>query len=300
MTGQPPLVAGIELGGTKCIAVAARGRAIVERLHIPTGAPPETLGALADAVAGWEKARGPVAALGIASFGPVALDPARPGYGTILTTPKPGWAGADVRGPFARRFAAPIALDTDVGGAALAEARWGAAAGCEVAVYLTVGTGIGGGVTVRGRPVHGLLHPEIGHIRVRRAAGDTFAGSCPFHGDCVEGLASGSAIAARAGGRRLAAGDPIWAYVADALAELVATLLLTLSAERILIGGGVALGQPALLPMIRARAAVLLAGFLPPVDEAALEAIVRPPALGADAGPLGAVALGLMALESGG
>jgi fructokinase len=168
-----------------------------------------------------------------------------------------------------------------------------------VHVYLTIGTGIGGGVVVDGRPVHGLIHPEIGHVRTRRVAGDDFPGICPVHGDCLEGLASGPAIAARAGvaAEEIGPDDPVWASVAAPLAELMAMLILTLSAERILIGGGVGIGQPQLLPMIRAGTAAILGGYVAGVTIERLGEMIRAPGLGELAGPLGAVALGSIALS---
>lgn len=291
-----PLVAGIELGGTKCIAVLARGADIVDRRAFPTGDPATTIPALLACLAGWS-APAPVA-LGLACFGPLGLDPSHGDFGKITTTPKPGWSGVDVRGAFAKTFSGPIGFDTDVNGSALAEGRWGAARGADVHVYLTIGTGIGGGVVVGGKPVHGLLHPEIGHIRVRRGADASFAGVCPFHGDCIEGLVSGPAIAARSGRRaeNLADDDPVWREVADDLAELVAMLLLTLSPNRILIGGGVGMGRAFLLPLIRAAVTDRLSGYLSSVTPDTLVDIVRTPALGVDAGPLGAAALALDAL----
>jgi len=301
MAQEDRLVAGIELGGTKSIAVLARGADIVAQTRLPTADPQPTLAALAAQIADWQAVHGRATAIGIASFGPVGLDRRRPDYGHITSTPKPGWANIDVIEPFARAFDVPIAFDTDVAGAALAEHAWGAAAGCDVAVYLTVGTGIGGGVVVNGNPVHGLIHPEIGHIRVRRAEGDAFSGICPFHGDCLEGLASGPAIAARAGvpGDMLPDDHPLWGAVTAEIGELVALLLLTLSARRILIGGGVFGGRQALLPAIRAEAARLLAGYLAGIDEARLAEIVVAPTLGERAGPLGAVALALRASAQG-
>lgn len=293
MDEAEPLVAGIELGGTKSVALIARGSTIIEQRRFPTTDPAATLDAIGDALAGWQAAE-PFEAIGIGSFGPLGLDPARVDFGTITTTPKPGWAGTDVRRHFARRFAIPIGFDTDVAGAALAEGRWGAAIGCGVHVYLTIGTGIGGGVVVDGRPVHGLIHPEIGHIRTRRLAGDEFPGVCPYHGDCLEGLASGPAIAARAGvpAEEIGADDPVWQPVAATLAELMAMLILTLSPERILIGGGVGMGQPQLLPMIRAGTAEILGGYVAGITVGRLSEIIRAPGLGELAGPLGAVALG--------
>lgn len=285
------LLAGIELGGTKCIAVLARGPDIVARERMPTHTPAETLPALAAIVRAWIAAGEPVAALGVASFGPLALDPADPDHGCITTTPKEGWQRVNLLAAF-RPLGLPIALDTDVNAAALAEGQWGAARGARVHAYLTVGTGIGGGIVVDGRPLHGLMHPEMGHIAVRRAPDDGFAGICPWHGDCLEGLASGPAIAARAGqpAEMLTDDHPVWHAVAAEVGELVASLLLTVSAERVLIGGGVG-SRTALLARIRAAVGARLAGYLAPVTPTRLEEIVRAPALGADAGPLGAVAL---------
>lgn len=283
-----PLVAGVEIGGTKTVVLLAQGREIVDLARMPTTTPTATLAAAAD----WLAARSGFAAIGIGSFGPVGLNPARADYGHVTVTPKPGWANTPVVAAF-ERFGVPIAFDTDVAGAALAEGRWGAARGCATHVYLTIGTGIGAGVVVDGRPVHGLIHPEAGHIRVRRVAGDVFAGTCPFHGDCIEGLAAGPAIAARAGAPAdtLAADHPVWDAVAADLAELMMTLILTVSPERIVIGGGVGCGQPHLIPRIRERTAEILAGYLPSLTRTALDALIVPPALGDEAGPLGAVSL---------
>lgn len=292
------LVAGIELGGTKSIVVLARGRQILERMRIPTTDPASTLGALVDQLAAWHVAGPAFEAIGIGSFGPVGLDPQRNDFGWITTTPKPGWRDTDVLGHVAARFDVPIAFGSDVGGAALAEGRWGASQGCSVHAYLTIGTGIGGGIVVDGQPLRGLVHPEIGHVRVRRRADDDFAGVCPFHGDCIEGLASGPAIAARTGApaEQLGPDDPVWDDVACELAELLATLVVTSSPERIVLGGGVGNGTPFLLDRIRSRVVTLLAGYVVPL--AGIEAVttlVQPPALGDDAGPLGAVAIALTA-----
>ena len=300
MDHAEPLVAGIELGGTKSIALIARGSTIVEQLRFPTTDPAMTLEAIGDALARWHAVE-PFEAIGIGSFGPLGLNPARADFGRITTTPKPGWAGADVRGHFARRFDVPIGFDTDVAGAALAEGRWGAAIGCGVHIYLTIGTGIGGGVVVDGQPVHGLIHPEIGHVRTRRLASDHFPGVCPYHGDCLEGLASGPAFAARAGtaADAIQPDDPLWGPVAATLSELMAMLILTLSPERILIGGGVGMGQPHLLPMLRAGTAEIIGGYIADITVENLGEIIRAPALGELAGPLGAVALGYASLQPG-
>lgn len=296
-----PLLGGIEIGGTKTVVLVARGRDIVAQVQFPTEVPATTLARCTDQLAAWQAVYGPLAAIGIGSFGPLSLDPAAADYGHVTNTPKPGWEGADLRAALRTRFAVAIMIDTDVAGAALAEGRWGAAVGARVHVYLTVGTGIGIGLVVDGRAAHGLVHPEAGHFRVRRIAGDAFPGTCRYHGDCLEGLASGPAIAARAGrpAHELPADHPVWVSVAAELAELTAVLVLTVSAERIVIGGGVVNGQPQLLPLIRARTDALLAGYVPAASGAALERIVTAPGLGTAAGPLGAIALAELSLAIG-
>lgn len=291
------VLAGVELGGTKSIAIVARGREVLDRISVPTSTPTATLAALATRLSAWSTEYRP-RALGVASFGPVTIRRSASDYGRMLPTPKPGWTGADVLGPLETAVQAPAFLHTDVTAAALAEGRTGAAKGLDDFVYVTIGTGIGMGVIVGGRPVSGMMHPEAGHLRVRRLAGDRFEGICPFHGDCLEGLASGPAIAARAGrpADALARDDPAWTSVADALAQAFATLLLTLSPAAIVIGGGVGVGQPQLLAAIRPLVVDSLAGYLPFVDATSIERIVVPAALGGDAGPLGTLALARLAL----
>jgi fructokinase len=295
--GSTRMVAGVELGGTKLCLVVGRGREIVDSARLPTEQPAETLGAAAAVLARWQAQYRPEA-LGVASFGPIAIDRTSPDYGRMLATPKPGWAGADVLGHLGAGFGGRVALHTDVTAAALAEGRWGAARGLSDHVYVTVGTGIGMGVIVGGQPVTGLMHPEAGHLRVRRVAGDHFAGACPFHGDCLEGLAAGPAIQRRTGtpGHQLAADDPAWGFVADALAEAFGSLFLSFATARIVVGGGVGVGQPHLLPMVRERVVEKLAGYLPFVDAAQIHNRIVPAALGGDAGPLGALTLATLAL----
>ena len=194
LTGLAKTYAGVELGGTKCVAMLARGPdAIVTRETVPTTTPDETLAKLADILRTWERP----AALGIASFGPLDL-----AQGRMAATPKPGWAGADILGLLSKAAGVPAAIDTDVNGAALAEMRWGSGQGMDDFAYITVGTGVGVGLVANGQATRGFGHSELGHIRVARLAGDSFAGSCPFHGDCVEGLAAGPSLKARAGRRR--------------------------------------------------------------------------------------------------
>ncbi|MEZ5655041.1 MAG: ROK family protein [Sphingobium sp.] len=282
------MLAGVELGGTKCVCVLGTGpEDIVAQKKIPTTTPTETLLAIREILSTWDHD-----AIGFASFGPLNLDRASPGYGHIVNTTKPGWDGADIVSLADGR---PYGFDTDVNGAALAEGRWGAAHELRSWVYVTVGTGVGVGSIVNGRPIEGLGHSEAGHMRVPRRPGDDFAGICPFHGDCVEGLASGPAIAARTGrpAAALAADDPAWALVADTLAALCHNLVLTSLPQRILMGGGVVMGQPHLLPMVRERLVTSL-GSYGAVNLA--ENYLAQPALGSRAGPLGAIALAQDAL----
>jgi len=294
---EDALVAGIELGGTKALAVLTRGPTVVARTRIPKTDPRTTLDALSSQLSEWAARGNEFEAIGIGSFGPVGLDPRRSDFGHVTTTPKPGWRNADVRGHFAQRFDVPIGFDTDVNGAALAEGRWGAARTCSVHCYLTIGTGVGGGIVVNGRPVHGLVHAELGHVRVRRRITDTFPGTCPYHGDCVEGLVSGPAIAARTGqsGEQIDRGHPVWDDVAAELGQLMAMLVLTVSPERIVLGGGVGIGQQWLLPSIRGAMVEALGGYVAPIDVSTATELIVPAGLGDDAGPLGATAVGLLA-----
>lgn len=297
------LFAGVELGGTKCVCVLGTGDgAILSAARVPTRPPAVTLAEIEAVLDGWRAAGGGFAGLGIASFGPLDLDRTSPGYGRVVATSKPGWSGADVAGRLERRYGVPTGFQTDVAGAAIAEGRWGAAQGLKDFAYVTVGTGIGVGLIVGGRPLVGLTHPEAGHIRVKRLAGDPWPGSCPYHRDCVEGLASGSAIAARTGrpGAALRPDDPVWEPVAHALGELAHTLVLTTAPRRIVMGGSVMLGQPHLFGRVRTALKTSLAGF-GRSDEllADLDGYVVPPALGNDAGPKGALALAADACGDG-
>ena len=290
--------AGVELGGTKSIAVLAREQEIVEQVALPTTGPDETLGGLSERLRDWAGSHA-VSALGIASFGPIRLDASAPEYGRMHETPKPGWSGAPVAEALTAGLDCPWLIDTDVNGAALAEYRWGAGRGTTSLCYVTVGTGVGGGLVIEGRTVHGAMHPEIGHLRLRRMAGDTFAGACRFHRDCVEGLISGPALAARfaCDPARVADQDPRWEAVASDLAELAAAILLTTSAQRILIGGGVGLARPALLERARALLVERQVEYLPFLDPLTAQALLGAPALGEQAGPLGAIALAMAAID---
>jgi fructokinase len=285
--------AGVELGGTKCVCTLARSHEeILDQRVIPTAAPVETLGAIAAVLREWD-----YRALGIASFGPIDLDRTSPTYGQIRNSPKRGWDGIDVVSPLAAIGATPVALDTDVNGAALAELRWGAGRGLKDLAYVTVGTGIGVGLIVDGQPVHGSGHPELGHLRIVRREGDDWPGICPYHADCVEGLASGPAIKARIGTglEQADPDDPVWESVAWALAQLCQALVYATAPRVILIGGGVAQAQPQLLGRTEQMLVESLGGY---VNLPQNGAYVRPPGLGAMAGPLGAIALAMDAAEA--
>lgn len=293
------LFGGIEAGGTKFVCAVGTGPLDVRaEIQLRTTTPAETIGA---AVAFLQAAatEEPLRAVGIASFGPVDLNPDSPRFGHITTTPKAGWAGTDFVGEIRRALGVPVGFDTDVNGAALAEHRWGAAQGLETFIYLTVGTGLGGGGLVNGQPLHGLLHPEMGHIRIPHDwDADPFPGTCPYHGDCLEGLAAGPALEQRWGrpAEVLPAGHPAWALEAHYLALALVNYIAVLSPQRIIIGGGVS-QQPELLPLVRREVKDLLSGYIkaPEILEKIDEYIV-PPKLGKRAGVLGAFVLAHRAL----
>ncbi|MCH8611792.1 ROK family protein [Arsenicicoccus dermatophilus] len=296
-------VAGIEMGGTKVVCALAGGPDDLRaRTSIPTTEPGATL----DAIGAWlreqQDAGERIDALGVAAFGPVCLDRDDAAYGHITSTPKPGWQDTDVVGALRGHLDVPIAWDTDVNGAAVGELRWGAGQDVDSLVYLTVGTGIGGGAVLDGRPVHGLLHPEMGHLMVNPHPADDYPGRCPYHGRCVEGMASGPAFADRFGAR-LETLDPDRQRQAAGLAgyyvgQLIAGIVLTLSPHRIVVGGGVPHLAGALEAM-RGELVDRLGGYVrrPEILGGAGEYVVAP-GLGDDAGVLGAVALGLDALAA--
>lgn len=289
------IVAGVELGGTKCLCVLSRdGATLVEHRRVATTDPETTLGGIEAALDEW---RG-FDAIGIASFGPIGIDRSAPTYGHVTATTKPGWADTDVAGRLQRRYGVPVGFHTDVVGAGLAEGFWGAAKGLRDHAYVTVGTGVGVGLISGGAPLVGLTHQELGHIRPVRIQGDSWPGICSFHGDCVEGLASGSAIKARAGvaANEIAEHSPIWPQVAHPLAQLCHTLVLTGIPRRIVFGGGVALGVPWLLPIVRDLLGASLGNYGDRSLLGSLNDFIVPAALGAEAGPLGAILLGLQAL----
>ena len=281
-------VGAIDAGGTKWLCAVGTGPDdLVATETIPTTRPDETIGrALA-----FFRRQGPIEAVGIGCFGPVDLRPGSPAWGSITTTPKPGWTDTDVAGVVGVELGVPVAFDTDVNAAALGEHRWGAARGLDTFCYVTVGTGIGGGAIAGGAVVHGLVHPEFGHMRIPHdLAADPFGGLCPYHGDCWEGLAAGPAIEARWGRppRELVDVEAVWRLEARYVALGLVNVVAVLSPERIVLGGGV-MEVPGLLPLVQAEVDDLLAGYV------ATEIV--PPALGPLSGVLGAfvLALGLSA-----
>jgi fructokinase len=285
------VLGGIETGGSKWECAVGTGPDDLRASEtIPTTTPVETIGR---AVTFFER-EGPVDAIGIGSFGPVDQKPSSPSWGHVTTTPKPGWANTDVGGEIGRRLSVAVAFDTDVNAAALGEQRWGAAQGLDTFCYITIGTGIGGGGMAGGNLLHGLLHPEFGHIRIPHdTTADPFPGVCPYHGDCWEGLASGRAIEARwrQPPEELAGKDEVWELEARYVALGLVCVTCVLSPQRIVIGGGVGTA-PDLLSRVRPQVVALLNGYLntAAVGDGIADYIV-PPALGSRSGVLGAIAL---------
>lgn len=286
------LLGGVETGGTWC--VCALGRSPEDLLDVQefrTTTPEETIGRIIEFFSGPQRP----ATIGLGAFGPLDLDPASPTWGHVTTTPKPGWRYTDLRGAIAAAFpGVPLVLDTDVNAAALGEHRWGAGRGRETLCYLTVGTGIGGGLLHEGRPWHGLVHPEMGHLRVPHdLRSDPFPGNCAMHGDCWEGLAGGRAIEERWGGAALELPDehPAWELEAAYLALGLLSVVCIASPQRIVVGGGV-MERAGLLERVRRRLAELVGGYLPVPELAGrVDEYLVAPQLGDRAGVLGALAL---------
>jgi fructokinase len=289
---------GIEAGGTKFICAIGTGPDDIRAIEqFPTTTPEETF---TNVIQFFQSSPTPIAALGIGSFGPVDPDPASPAFGYITTTPKSGWAHANFAGTMRKALGVPVAFDTDVNVAGLGEHTWGAAQGLDTFLYLTVGTGIGGGGLVSGRPMRGLIHPEMGHLQIPHAKGDDFAGVCPYHGGCLEGMASGPALEARWGtrARNLPTDHPGWMIEAHYLAYAVANYLYVLSPQRVILGGGV-MKQHQLFPLIRHRVQEILNGYIQsPVILDQIDNYIVPPALGDRAGVLGAIALARQAVDT--
>lgn len=286
-------IGAIEAGGTKFVCGIGNENGVIEdRVSFPTELPETTLRHVIDYFQNKQ-----VDAIGIGTFGPIDIDPSSPTYGHVTTTPKPGWGGYDFLGTLQRAFNVPFGWDTDVNAAAFGEAKWGAAQGLDSCVYYTIGTGVGVGVYAEGKLVHGLLHPEGGHVLTRRHPEDAFAGICPYHGDCLEGMAAGPAIEKRWGvrGGELSPDHPAWAMEAFYIGQAVAGIIVLLSPKKVILGGGV-MHQEQLFPMIRAEVQRNLNGYVAHGTVlSGIDSYIVPPGLGDNAGLSGALALGLAA-----
>ena len=291
---------GIEAGGTKFVCMVGSGpNDIRAQVRIPTTSPAETIGHVA-AFFKQQMRKLTLYAIGVASFGPVDLDSASPTFGYITTTPKPGWANTDMVGMLKAELNIPVVFDTDVNAAAFGEYWWGAAQSLDPIIYLTIGTGIGGGVICNGKPLHGLVHPEMGHMLIPHDRElDPFAGGCPFHGDCFEGLASGPAMSKRWGqpAETLPDDHPAWNVEAHHIALALANLILNYSPRRIVLGGGV-MQHEGLFPLVRGKAQRFLNGYVhsPQILES-IDQYIIPPGLGHQSGVLGAIALARDSIE---
>lgn len=296
-----PLWGGVEAGGTKFVCAIGENPGLVLAVtRFPTKDPTTTLEEVVNFFKEQEKKFGQIAAIGVSSFGPVDPDPQSPTFGYITTTPKPGWASTDVAGYLRRELEVPVGFDTDVNGAALGEFRWGAAEELDTFIYLTIGTGIGGGGLVNGKLMHGLVHPEMGHMRIpHNKNDDPFPGICPYHGDCWEGLASGPAMEQRWGKPATGLPDdhPAWRLEAEYLALALHNLILAISPQRIIMGGGV-MQRTSLFPLVRQRVQELLHSYVKhPQIISKIDEYIVPPALGNRSGVLGAFALAEVAWQ---
>jgi fructokinase len=303
MTGK--LVGAIEAGGTKFVCAVGTGPRDLTRYAFATGdQPARVLSQVTSWLVEQQRQRGTLCAIGIGSFGPVDLHQGSPTYGYITSTPKPGWRNTDIVGALRQAFPGiPIGFDTDVNAAALGEHVWGNAAGLSDFVYVTIGTGIGAGAMVGGQLVHGLVHSEMGHVLLPRVAGDTFAGVCPYHGVCWEGLCTGPALLKRTGmpAERLPLEHEAWTLEAQYTAYALANIVCVLSPQRIILGGSVrkagGLGSERFFQMIRAKVQQALNGYIvSPALAEGIDGYIVPPLLGDDAGVCGAIALAQQAI----
>ncbi len=278
----------LEAGGTKMVcAIGTSDGSIIDRISIPTETPEITMPKMIEYFRDKK-----IAALGIGSFGPIDLNKNSKTYGYITTTPKPGWGFYDIAGAFSKALQVPIGFDTDVNAAALGEARYGAAKGLDSAIYITIGTGIGVGVLSEGKLLHGMLHPEAGHILIGKLEGDTYEGKCPFHKTCFEGMAAGPAIEARWGmkGDKLADKPEVWELEADYIAHALVNYTMTLSPKRIILGGGV-MNQLQLFPLIRERFGKLMNGYIKTAEVEDLDSYIVPAGLTGNQGIVGCLVL---------
>lgn len=293
------LIGALEAGGTKMVcSIGTPQGNVLQRASFPTASPEVTIAQIVDFISKFD-----VEALGIGPFGPLDLNPDSPTYGSITKTPKAEWCDYPLLRELSRRLGVPAAIDTDVNAAALAEHKMGAGKGLGSLLYVTVGTGIGGGMVVGGRLVHGLVHPELGHMFMSVDPSDPMPdGICPFHHQCLEGLASGPAIEKRWGlsAKLMTEDHPAWALEAGYLAQMCANAIVTVSPEIIVLGGGV-MQQTHLFPRIREKTLALLGGYVasPSLTPEGIDSYIVPPQLGVNSGVMGALLLGAQALEEG-
>lgn len=281
----------IEAGGTKFnCAIVTPSREIVAEVRIPTTTPEETLGIAAQFFEEQRTNGYHFERMGIASFGPLDLNPSSSTFGYITKTPKPYWSDTNLAGFFTQQLGCDVVIDTDVNGAALGEYRWGAAQGCNVAVYVTIGTGVGGGIVINGKPLHGLVHPEVGHMLVEPPAG--IQGACPFHGNCVEGLASGTSLGKiwSQPSDTFESSHPAWEGLVEVLGKMCHNLMVTVSAEKIILGGGV-MQTEGLIERVVASAEQTLNDYIVMPDGVSLKDVIKAPGLGTRSGMFGALAL---------
>lgn len=286
----------LEAGGTKMVcAIGDETGKIFEQVSLPTKTPGETVPAMIDY---FQKAQ--VEALGIGCFGPIDPDKKSPTYGYITSTPKLAWANYDIVGAFGKALGCPVGFDTDVNGSVLGEVTFGQAKGKSSVVYVTIGTGVGAGIYIEGKLLHGMLHPEAGHVMVRRREGDHYQGKCPYHQTCLEGMAAGPAVEERWGKKAIELKDckEVWDLEAYYIAQALYGYILTLSPEMIILGGGI-MHQQQLFPMIRSYVKEMLNGYIKTEELEDMERYIVPASLNDDQGIMGALELGRRAFEEG-
>ena len=289
------LLGALEAGGTKMVcAIGDETGKIIDRISIPTETPEITMPKLIDFFKKYE-----LAALGVGTFGPADLNPKSETYGHILATPKLAWKDYDIRGEFERALNIPVGFDTDVNAAALGEATFGCMQDVDTGIYITIGTGVGVGTMVNRKLLHGMLHPEGGHILLEKNPSDTYKGKCPFHSNCMEGLAAGPAIEGRYGKKAFDLKDvpEVWELEAEYIAKALVNYILILSPQRIVLGGGV-MHQEQLFPLVRKKTVELLNGYMNTKEIENIDSYIIPPSLNDNQGVMGCLRLALDALEA--
>ena len=293
-------IGAIEAGGTKMVCgIGDENGTLIDRISLPTIDPKTTFGEMLGYFDSKAKEGIELSAIGIGSFGPVDLNKNSKTYGFITSTPKPGWANTDFVGTFKDALKIPVGFDTDVNGAVLGEVTYGAAVGASCAIYITIGTGVGVGVYYEGKLMHGLVHPEAGHMLLMRHPSDTYKGKCPFHSNCIEGLAAGPAVAERWGkpGVELSDRKEVWELESYYIAQAITNYILCYSPEKVILWGGV-MHQESMFKMVRDQVKEMLNGYISsPILSGDLSDYIVAPGLGEDPGIKGAIKLGLMALE---